>query len=270
MERHARAAARIVVLTTDADLLLVVMKKMRMTWRNPKRDLKKRKMRRDPDPKTVKSQRKVKSAKRVKSLKKAKSTKKDLDTKRMRSLKRMMVNLLKEERNVLKREKDVLKTLNPLKKIPRKTALRMASKNLPRRKKNPLRMSHPTINPRDPLPRRLPNRRKMSRLIGTSTDPREKRKDPRKKRVKRSLSVTKSRQKITRNLPSVKINLLLAKKAKLLVKMKGNSFDRLYNDILAFIKKDMNPMILKWCYLFFKLKIDSVNLFIYVSFVYFF
>jgi hypothetical protein len=125
-----------------------------------------------------------------------------------------------------------------------KSHLRMASKNFPRRKKNPLRMNHPTINPRDPLPRRLPNRRKMSRLIGTSTDPREKRRDPRKKRGKRSLSVTKTRQKITRNLPSVKINLLLAKKVKLLVKMRGNSSDPLYNDILAFIKEGMNPMIL--------------------------
>jgi hypothetical protein len=232
MERHVRAAARIVVLTTDADLPLVVMKMMRMTWRNPKRDLKKKKMRRDPDPRTVKS------AKRVKSQRKAKSAKKDLDTRRMRSLKRMMVNLLKKEGNVLKRGRDVLKTQSPLKKIPRKKVLslprkmikshlRMASKNLPRRKENPLRMSHPTINLRDPLPRRLLNRRKMSRLIGTSTDPREKRRDPRKKRLKRSLSVTKSRQKITRNLPSVKINLLLAKKAKFLVKMRGNSSDPL-------------------------------------------
>jgi hypothetical protein len=261
MERHARAAVRIVeVLTTDADLPLVVTKMMTMTWRNPKRDLKKRKgkMRRDPDPdpKTVKSQRKVKSAKRVKSQRKAKSAKKDLDTRRTRSLKRRKPNLLKKEGNVLKIQRDVLKTLSPLKKIPRRTVLslprkmikshlRMASKNLPRRKKNPLRMSHPTINPRDPLPRRLPNRRKMSKLIGTSTDPREKRRDPRKKRVKRSLSVTKTRQKIMRNLPSVKINLLLAKKAKLLVKMRGNSSDHLNNDILASIKKDMNLMILK-------------------------
>jgi hypothetical protein len=262
MERHVRAAARIVeVTTTDADLPLVVMKMMRMTWRNPKRDLKKRKgkMRRDPDPdpdpKTVKSQRKVKSAKRVKSQRKAKSAKKDLDTRRTRSLRRKP-KLLKKEGNVLKIQRDVLKTLSPLKKIPRRTVLslprkmikshlRMASKNLPRRKKNPLRMSHLTINPRDPLPRRLPNRRKMSKLIGTSTDPREKRRDPRKKRVKRSLSVTKTRQKIMRNLPSVKINLLLAKKAKLLVKMRGNSSDNLNNDILASNKKDMNLMILK-------------------------
>jgi hypothetical protein len=103
MERHVRAAARIVEVMTDADLPLVVMKMMRMTWRNPKRDLKKKKgkMRRDTDPdldpKTVKSQRKAKSAKRVKSQRKAKSAKKDLDMSRTRSLKRRKPNLLKKE-----------------------------------------------------------------------------------------------------------------------------------------------------------------------------
>jgi hypothetical protein len=210
--RHARAAKKI-VLMTDADLPLVM--KMTMTWR---RDPKKRKRkRRDPDARRMTTRRS------------------------MRSTKAKQLKVLRIARNkvlsLLRWARDVLKILSSLKKSPRRTVLRMASKSLPRRTRIQLRMrALPTINPRDLLPRRLLSKRQTTRSTGTSTDPRRKRRDPSTTRVKRGLSVTEKRKKVTtkrRDLPNVRKN---HKKTRLLVRVRENSSDYKSNDNIAFIK----------------------------------
>ena len=220
--RHARAAKKI-VLMTDADLPLVM--KMTMTWR---RDPKKRKAMRRRDP-TTKRKRRDQDARRM-------TTRRS-----MRSTKAKQLKVLRIARNkvlsLLRWARDVLKILSSLKKSPRRTVLRMASKSLPRRTRIHLRMSAlPKMNPRDLLPRRLLSKRKTTRSTGTSTDPRRKRRDPSTSRVKRGLSVTKKIKKVTtkrRDLPNVRKN---HKKTRLLVRMRENSSDYKSNDNVAFIK----------------------------------
>jgi hypothetical protein len=218
--RHARAAKKI-VLMTDADLPLVM--KMTMTWR---RDPKKRKAMRRRDPTTTKRKRRDQDARRM-------TTRRS-----MRSTKAKQLKVLRIARNkvlsLLRWARDVLKILSSLKKSPRRTVLRMASKSLPRRTRIHLRMSAlPKMNPRDLLPRRLLSKRKTTRSTGTSTDPRRKRRDPSTTRVKRGLSVTKKVTKKRKDPHSVRKNHA---KTRLLVRMRENSSDYKSNVNVAFIK----------------------------------
>jgi len=223
MVKLARAVKR-VVLMTDEDLPLVM--KMTMTWR---RDPKKRKAMRRRDPTTTKRKRRDPDARRMTTRRSLRSTKAK-QLKVIRTARNKVLSLLRWAR-------DVLKILSSLKKSPRRTVLRMASKSLPRRTRIQLRMSAlPKMNPRDLLPRRLLSKRQTTRSTGTSTDPRRKRRDPSTTRVKRGLSVTKKIKKVTtkrRDLPNVRKN---HKKTRLLVRVRENSSDYKSNDNIAFIK----------------------------------
>jgi hypothetical protein len=165
--------------------------------------------RRDPDPTTTKRERIDLDPTTMKRKRRDPEVRR-VTTKRrsLRIAKAEQLNVLRNARNrelsVVRRARDVLKILKSLKKSPRRTVLsllrraikshlRMASKNLPRRTRNQLRMGRlPTINPRDLLPRRLLSKRKTTRSTGTSTDPRRKRRDPSTTRVKRGGSLAPS------------------------------------------------------------------------------
>ena len=173
-----------------------------------------------------------KRMKRDQKKKKRERPKKDLDTKRerTRSLRKKKSNMMKKARNLLKLKIDVLKTGNPPKKIlgemvlslPRgvhKSHLRMKAKNLPREMtakdlprgmRNFLRKMR-KINSINPLLKRLPNVKKpMSR---------------------EKITTMKKRRMRGRE------DLILVKMARLLVKIRKNSFDSISD--FVFIKRSI-------------------------------
>lgn len=121
----------------------------------------------------------------------------------------------------------MLRILKILRQMLRRTILRMTSRSLPKKKIRLVKISNLSLPTRDLLlPRKLLSEMRLTRLTGMSTGPRERR-NPNTTRVKRGLSVTKKRKKVTRtarrrNLPSVKKNHA---RKRLLVRMRGNSSD---------------------------------------------
>ena len=170
-----------------------------------------------------------KRMKRDQKKKKRESPKKDLDTKRerSRSLRKKKSNMMKKARNLLKLKIDVLKTGNPPKKIlgemvlslPRgvhKSHLRMKAKNLPREMTA------------KGLPRGMRNfLRKMN-----SINPLLKRKPNVKKPMSREKITTMKKRRMRE-----REDLILVKMARLLVKIRKNSFDSI-SDFL-FIKRSI-------------------------------
>ena len=132
-----------------------------------------------------------------------------------------MLRILKILRQMLRR------TILSLLRRMIKSLLRMTSRSLPKKKIRLVKISNLSLPTRDLLlPRKLLSEMRLTRLTGMSTGPRERR-NPNTTRVKRGLSVTKKRKKVTRtarrrNLPSVKKNHA---RKRLLVRMRGNSSD---------------------------------------------